>query len=68
MLAGPVMSVPAPAGRVPRPANHARSGTGFGTGAALAALEAAVPFSVAGDVSTVRVSGADHSASADAAA
>jgi hypothetical protein len=67
-LAGLSMSAPALTGRVPRPANHAQAGAGFGTSAALAALEAAVPFDVAGDVNTVRVTGADHAVSADTVA
>jgi hypothetical protein len=62
-LAGP--AVPAPAGRTPRPANHAQAGTGFGTAVALAALEAAVPFDVAAAVNTVTVAGADYARAAD---
>jgi hypothetical protein len=55
------LTVPAPPGRVPRPANHVRAGTGFGTAAALRALEAAVPF-------TAALAGAARPSSADAAA
>lgn len=63
--AGPLAAavVPAGPGRVPRPVNHARAGTGFGTAAAAAALEAAVPFAVA-----VRVCSADGSIAGDAVA
>jgi hypothetical protein len=67
-LAAPAMAVPAPPGRLPRPANHARAGTGFGIAAALAALEAAVPFDVTAAARTVRVPGADRATAADAAA
>jgi len=47
------LRVPAGPGRLPRPGNHVQAGRGFGTGPALAALEKAVPFTVA-----VRVSAA----------
>ena len=63
-LAGERMTVPAPPGALPRPANHG-TGRGFSVSAALAALEAAVPFSAAAAARTVRVSGGDCSRARD---
>ena len=64
-LAGERMTVPAPPGGLPRPANHG-TGRGFSVSAALAALEAAVPFSAAAAARTVRVSGGDCARARDA--
>jgi len=63
-LAGERMTVPAPPGGLPRPANHG-TGRGFSVSAALAALEAAVPFSAAAAARTVRVAGSDCSRARD---
>jgi hypothetical protein len=60
-LAGP--AVPAGPGRLARPPGHVRAGEGFGTAGALAALAAAVPFTVA-----VRASSADAATVRDATA
>jgi hypothetical protein len=64
-LAG--LAVTAPAGRLPRPANHNRAGQGFSVSAALAALAAAVPLDMPGAVSTVRARGADYALAAESA-
>jgi len=64
-LAGERMTVPAPPGGLPRPANHG-TGRGFSVSAALAALEAAVPFDARSAARTVRVSGGDCSRARDA--
>lgn len=64
----PGMAVPAGAGRLPRPANHCSAspagGSGFSPAAALAALEAAVPFAVS-RYRVERIRGADRAGSAD---
>jgi hypothetical protein len=53
-------AVPASPGRVPRPANHARAGEGFGLAAAVIAAQAAAPFAV-----HVRVSSGDSAKAAE---